>query len=201
MSIFFYYERGIRLVRRFLLGFFLAVTAVILAQQITLAPLWSDYYSERPLSNENKHIVKLIEDFIQTHHPDISTSDLNEITSAIMESGERYRVDPRLIASLIAAESGFRKTAVSRKGARGLTQLMPDKCRDFDWRDIRGNIARGTEYLRKMLDQFDSISVALAAYNAGPTRIARSKDWPRETRYYVRKVTSYYSRLLGVRDG
>jgi len=139
-----------------------------------------------------------IERFIRDYHPRLCEDDLQEIILGTMESSEKHKVDPRLITSLIAAESGFQKTAVSRMGARGLTQLMPDKIIGFDWRDIRPNIERGTAYLRKMLDRFNSVSLALAAYNAGPTRIATGREWPRETRYYVQRVLANYEELLAV---
>ncbi|HHT49621.1 MAG TPA: lytic transglycosylase domain-containing protein [Firmicutes bacterium] len=147
----------------------------------------------------NDPLIK-IEKFIRSHYPGIPQTDLEEITIAVLEASAKYHVDSYLILSLIAAESSFRKTAVSRKGARGLTQLMPDKCQDFDWRDIKGNVFRGTEYLRQQLERFGTIQLALAAYNAGPTRIARSTEWPRETRHYVKKVTEYYQDLIGYRN-
>jgi soluble lytic murein transglycosylase-like protein len=136
-----------------------------------------------------------IEGFILEHNPGIPRRDLEEITIAVLEASMEYEVDPYLIASLIAAESSFRKTAVSRKGARGLTQLMPDKCHDLDWKDIKSNVSRGTEYFSQQLQRFGTIPLALAAYNAGPTRVARSTEWPRETRLYVKKVTGYYQDL------
>ncbi|HEY8391255.1 MAG TPA: lytic transglycosylase domain-containing protein [Capillibacterium sp.] len=141
-----------------------------------------------------------IEKFIRGHYPGIPQSELEEITVAVLEASAEYNIDSYLILSLIAAESSFRRTAVSRKGARGLTQLMPDKCQDFDWKDIKANVFRGTEYLRQQLERFGTIQLALAAYNAGPTRIARSEEWPRETRRYVQKVTGYYQELIGVQN-
>ena len=147
----------------------------------------------------NDPILK-IEDFIRSHYPGIPQTDLEEITIAVLEASSQYHIDSYLILSLIAAESSFRKTAVSRKGARGLTQLMPVNCGDFDWKDIKANVFRGTEYLSQQLERFGTIPTALAAYNAGPTRIASSKTWPRETRRYVQKVTGYYQALIGLNN-
>lgn len=185
------------MVKRFFLGFLAITVSLFLVQQVALAPLWSNFFSGGA-SEGDIDLAYLLQDFVRSQYATISESDLTEITSSVVSSGEKFNIDPRLITALIAAESGFRKAAVSRKGARGLTQLMPDKCQDFDWRDIERNIDRGTGYLRLMLDRFDSIPLALAAYNAGPNRIASGGSWPRETRYYVQNVTAYYNKLLGV---
>jgi len=195
------------LTRRFCFIFLLTLGGLLMSADAVIAPLWSDYYlNHLELSkngNEYYELINTLIGFIKSQHPNLPEEDMKLIIASIMEASEQHGVDPRLIASLIAAESGFRKTAVSRVGARGLTQLMPDKCRDFDWRDIRGNVNRGTEYLRKMMNRFDSVSLALAAYNAGPTRISRNirnYSWPRETRYYVDRVTVYYNNLRQAKE-
>ena len=194
----------IQLIQRICLVIILPLLLLFTSAEAVIAPLWSDYYLNHlevsKNDNEYYELINSLVRFIKNHYPMIPEEDMKLIIASIMEASEKHKVDPCLIASLIAAESGFRKTAVSRKGARGLTQLMPDKCQDFDWRDIRGNVDRGTQYLRRMLDRFDSVSLALAAYNAGPTRIAKNirtnTSWPRETRYYVSRVTVYYNELM-----
>ncbi len=178
-----FFRRTIKITVLALVLFFLTSPAVI--------DFFTGNHSQRLASDP---ILK-IEGFILAHHPGILRKDLEEITVAVLEASSKYQIDPYLILSLIAAESSFRKTAVSRKGARGLTQLMPDKCHDFDWREIKPNVFRGTEYFQQQLERFGTIPVALAAYNAGPTRVASSKEWPRETRLYVKKVTGYYEGL------
>jgi len=180
-------------IRRFLIITFLALFLFFLTSPAVL-----DFVTGRYREGLANDPFLKIEKFIRSHYPGIPQTDLEEITIAVLEASAQYHIDSYLILSLIAAESSFRKTAVSRKGARGLTQLMPDKCQDFDWKDIKANIFRGTEFLRQQLDRFGTIQLALAAYNAGPTRIARSEEWPRETRNYVQKVTGYYQELIGV---
>ncbi len=175
--------------KRFLLIITLVLGGLFLRTDPLLAP-------ERFNPAGDDRLLAGIEQFILACHPRLDEDDLQEIILGVMESGEKYKIDPRLIISLIAAESGFRKTAVSRMGARGLTQLMPDKITGFDWREIKPNIDHGTAYLRKMLDRFNSVSLALAAYNAGPTRIAAGGEWPRETRFYVQRVLNNYEELL-----
>ena len=113
----------------------------------------------------------------------------------IREAAALYRVDASLIRSVMQAESGFDATAVSRAGAKGLMQLMPDIASAFgvvDVFDPRENIMVGTHLLRELLDQHcGNLKLAIASYNAGPTAIARYGGLPpfKETKRYVKKVT------------
>jgi soluble lytic murein transglycosylase-like protein len=116
----------------------------------------------------------------------------------IWELGSRYRVDPYLIKAVIRAESDFNSRAVSKKGAQGLMQLMPETARELRVSDPfnpRENIDGGTRYLRQMLDIFEgNIMLSLAAYNAGPGTVRRAQGVPRipETIRYVTKVLKQY---------
>jgi soluble lytic murein transglycosylase-like protein len=116
----------------------------------------------------------------------------------IEDHAGRQRLDSRLVLAVIQVESGFDARAVSRKGAQGLMQLMPDTARLLrvpDPFDPRENIRGGTSYLRQMLDLFDErLELALAAYNAGPGAVRRHGGIPpfEETREYVRRVLTLY---------
>jgi soluble lytic murein transglycosylase len=117
----------------------------------------------------------------------------------IRQAANRYQVDPRLIKSVIRAESNFNHLAVSRRGAQGLMQLMPATANDMavlDPFDPKENIYGGTRYLRKMLGLFNgNLRLALAAYNAGPNRVIKLGRVPqfKETENYVRQVQQFYS--------
>ncbi|HOL09472.1 MAG TPA: lytic transglycosylase domain-containing protein [Bacillota bacterium] len=106
-----------------------------------------------------------------------------EIFRAIMDT-----FDPVLVASVIAIESGFKKNVISRKGARGLMQLTPDKL--DDWKDVKKNIQVGAAYLKEQIARFKDVDLAIAAYNAGPTSVVRHGGIPpyQETRKYVQKI-------------
>jgi soluble lytic murein transglycosylase-like protein len=115
-------------------------------------------------------------------------------------------VDDRLLGALTWTESGFRPGAVSHAGAAGLTQLMPGTARGLGLRvdssvdqrfDPELNLNGGAKYLRQQLVRFGSMELALAAYNAGPTRVARCGCIPNitETQFYVLRVLSRFQHL------
>ncbi len=109
-------------------------------------------------------------------------------------------LDPDLIRAVIKAESNFNPQAVSRKGALGLMQLMPLTARDMgvaDPFDPEENIHGGARYLYELLRMSgQNLLWALAAYNAGPARVAQ-KGIPEETRNYVKTVLSHYRKYKG----
>lgn len=118
--------------------------------------------------------------------------------SKIEHFGRRYQIDPHLIKAVIKTESDFDRYAVSRRGARGLMQLMPETARELQVADPFNpsqNIEGGTRYLRYLLDTFEGdLTLALAAYNAGPTLVKRVQRVPRipETISYVKRVLGFY---------
>jgi soluble lytic murein transglycosylase-like protein len=116
---------------------------------------------------------------------------------AIAEAADLYGLDPNLIRAVIHAESAFNPFAVSRTGAQGLMQLMPDVAEELDVLDPfdpRQNIFGGARYLRALLDRNKgNVDRAVASYNAGPGAVARYNGIPpyRETRNYVRTVRTF----------
>lgn len=118
---------------------------------------------------------------------------------AIEAAAAEHGLDPKLLASLVWAESGFKPDARSHAGAVGLAQLMPATARGLgvDPHDPLQNLRGGARYLKEQLDRFGSPSLALAAYNAGPNRVAQAGGIPdiRETQTYVTRVLGYADRL------
>lgn len=126
------------------------------------------------------------------------TQYLKDYDEIIQKASKRYGVDISLIKAVIKAESDFNQHAVSSKGAQGLMQLMPGTADAMDVEDpfdAKDNIHGGTRYLSLMLERFNKdMRLALAAYNAGPERVAEYRGVPpyQETRTFIDRVLSYY---------
>ncbi|MCP4287747.1 MAG: lytic transglycosylase domain-containing protein [Gammaproteobacteria bacterium] len=120
-------------------------------------------------------------------------------SSMIVEVAKRARLKPALLHAVVRAESAYDPKALSKKGARGLMQLMPATAERYDvndsW-DPEQNLDGGARYLRDLLDMFDQdLQLAVAAYNAGENAVKRYGNaippYP-ETQKYVRKVVAFY---------
>ncbi len=116
----------------------------------------------------------------------------------IRKAAETYRLPESLIAAVIRTESDFQANALSPKGARGAMQIMPDTQKELgleDPYDAEANVMAGSAYLRRQLDRFGSLELALAAYNAGPANVIKYGGIPPfpETREYLKQVTAHKS--------
>lgn len=122
----------------------------------------------------------------------------------VTEAANRNGLPPDFVRSVVAVESGYRASAVSRKGAIGLMQLMPATAREYgaDPHDPKQNVEAGTQYLRDLLWKYRNddhqVSRALAAYNAGPKAVDKYHGIPpyRETLDYVERVLRKYEKRL-----
>jgi len=116
----------------------------------------------------------------------------------IIRAARKHGVDNTLVKAVIRAESDFDKHAVSRKGAQGLMQLMPETAKDLavkDSFDPDENINAGVRYLKRQLNNFqNNVPLALAAYNAGENTVRRYGRIPpyKETRTFVDRVLRYW---------
>jgi len=124
---------------------------------------------------------------------------LADYHTIINEKAETYDIDPSLIKAVIETESNWNSMAISRKGAMGLMQLMPSTASDMNVHNPfnpEENIEGGTRYLRYLLERYKGdLTLALAAYNAGPNAVEKYGCIPpyTETRQYVSKVLSIYN--------
>jgi len=123
-----------------------------------------------------------------------------DILAIVREASQNHQIDEDLLRSVIHAESSFNTNAVSKKGARGLMQLMPATAQGLgvkDSFDARENVMGGTRHLRDLLARYhNDIVKALAAYNAGTQRVDQYQGVPpfRETRLYVAQIVREYNR-------
>jgi hypothetical protein len=138
--------------------------------------------------------------------PEAATAGLR--TDGTFDASERYAklidnvatqhgVDPGLVKAIIRVESAFQERARSRKGAMGLMQLMPETARQYavaDPYDPRSNIEAGVRHLKSLLARMPSLSLALAAYNAGEAAVQRYRGMPpyAETRDYVTRILKLF---------
>ena len=131
-----------------------------------------------------------------TVRKNVSVSEYHNI---VEEKAKRHNVDPNLVKAVIKAESNWNPRAISNKGAVGMMQLMPKTASDLgvgDRYNPEENIEGGVKYLRHLLDKFNgNLTLALAAYNAGPARVEKVNRVPSipETVNYVKRVMNDYS--------
>jgi soluble lytic murein transglycosylase-like protein len=121
-----------------------------------------------------------------------------DIDAAIDQAASRHNVDPNLVRAVIKVESNFNPNAVSRKGAMGLMQLMPQTARQLKVAnpfDPQQNVDAGVRHLKQLMENYGGdVKLTLAAYNAGQGAVARSAGVPHfaETRNYVKRITQLY---------
>ena len=135
----------------------------------------------------------------QTEHGSQKGQDIKsppEVNDIIENASKIYEVDPKLIRSIIKAESDFDANATSSKGAMGLMQLMPETAKDLGVKDCYNpveNIMAGTRYLKSLLNRYaGNVELTLAAYNWGMGNLERHPEkLPKETREYISKVKTY----------
>ena len=124
---------------------------------------------------------------------------------AIAEAAARHGLDAKLLHAVVLTESAYRPDAISPAGAAGLMQLMPGTARELgveDRFDPVANLRGGADYLARQLRRFQDVRLALAAFNAGPSRVARLGRIPpiRETEQYVETVVQCYLALAAGRN-
>jgi soluble lytic murein transglycosylase len=152
------------------------------------------HFTNAPTSNEHEYKVYLKE------RTSVSKKfySTNKYDHFITDASEQTGVDSRLLKAMIKAESDFNTRAVSKKGAMGLMQIMPENFKMLDLEnpfDPMQNIRAGARYFQQLYKRFNGkLALSLAAYNAGPTAVDRYKRIPpyQETEEYVRRVLRYY---------
>ncbi len=145
------------------------------------------YLGEQPADNEP------LTNFVRG-----KASSPQDIDAAIDQAASRHNVDPNLVRAVIKVESNFNPNAVSRKGAMGLMQLMPQTARQLRVAnpfDPQQNVDAGVRHLKQLMENYGGdVKLTLAAYNAGQGAVARSAGVPHfaETRNYVKRITQLY---------
>ncbi|MDD2309933.1 MAG: lytic transglycosylase domain-containing protein [Desulfuromonadaceae bacterium] len=188
----------------------LCLSSVFLAALVTASPVNADiyryvdeddivHYTDAPTDKRFKIFMREIkkDKELRTKLKYASSVNPAEFEQLIKICSAKYGVNPSLVKAVIHAESGYNPNAVSSKGASGLMQLMPATARSLKVADRfnpKDNVEGGVKYLRFLLDTFrGDVSLAVAAYNAGLTTVAKYGGIPpyNETRTYVSRVLSY----------
>lgn len=143
-------------------------------------------------------------EIVQNQEEALTLALLPQWEPLITPLAKDHGLDPRLVAAVVWVESSGDPNAVSVKGARGLMQLMPATASALGVRDLldpEDNLRGGVRYLRELLDRHQhNLRLALAAYNAGPSAVARHQGVPpyRETERYVRRILELYRQAGGI---
>ena len=152
------------------------------------------HFTNAPTSNEYEYKIYIKEKTAVSKN----FYTTNKYDHFISDAAEQTGVDSHLLKAMIKAESDFDPRAVSRKGAMGLMQIMPENFKMLNLKnpfDPWQNIMAGAQYFQKMYERFNGkLALSLAAYNAGPTAVDRYKRIPpyQETEEYVSRVLRYY---------
>ena len=157
------------------------------------------YDEQQAMIHEQKDRIIYLEKY-KTEYNYI-TGNFN-VSKLIEEVAPLYNVDPNLLKAMTKVESTNRHRARSRKGAKGLMQLMPYTARKFGVTDAYHpvqNIHGGARYVRYLMSYYEgNVDLVLAAYNAGETQVERYRGVPpfQETRRYIKKVRKYYKPIF-----
>ncbi|HQL00483.1 MAG TPA: lytic transglycosylase domain-containing protein [Smithellaceae bacterium] len=156
-------------------------------------------------SNPNAKYVMIMKEK-RIHFP--AGIDIKKFDKIIQKAATKFNLDEALIKAVIKAESNFNHQAVSPKGAQGLMQLMPKTASFLNVEDAfhpADNIEGGARYLRYLLNIYKgNLTLALAAYNAGETAVAKYGNAVppyRETQNYVRRVLAFYEDFRNTQRG
>jgi soluble lytic murein transglycosylase len=147
------------------------------------------HFTNAPTSSEYTLYIK------ERPKPATTTKEYDGI---IQEASNKFGLSFSLLKAIIKVESDFDSRAVSKKGALGLMQIMPENLQAFNIRDPydpRDNILGGARYFKSLMERFEGkLPLALSAYNAGPTIVDKYRNIPpiQETEDYVKKIMKYF---------
>lgn len=174
---------------------FISISIIILSCSI---PSRADIYRYTD-QNGVSHFTNIPKDGNYTKIFTEKSSKTADYDHIIDRKSRKYGIEPAMIEAVITAESNWDPSAISKKGAIGLMQLMPATAKDMKISnpyDPEENIEAGTRYLRHLLNRFnEDLDLALAAYNAGPARVEKAGGIPSfiETNMFVNSVKSFYN--------
>ena len=185
-----------------------------------LSPFFSNLAQKETIVFSEAQVVRLIveqdyedrvrnriEEVISGHYTGLDEKSAVRIPELILDESKKYGYDPLFLTALIITESSFYNWAKSNRGARGLMQLRPATAialaseTHLKWRGIRTlfdpekNIALGAYYLNKLVSRFGNLTLALEAYNHGPSRLSKYLRKGYQPKRYSKKVLKNYRKI------
>ena len=187
--------------------FFIGIYTFLYIMVAVATPLYADIYvyadkegvlhfTNVPTSSNSSNYKVYIK---ETPKNSLESDTINLYDHVISEASKKHGVSFSLLKALIKTESDFDPRAVSKAGAMGLMQIMPENIKKLkikDPFDPKDNVMGGTRYLKQLIHRFEGkLPLALAAYNAGPGVVEKYQRIPpyKETENYVKQVMKYYS--------
>lgn len=163
---------------------------------------------KKPYYNDSRYI-NAYKKVVQLYNPSLDSDTTDKIVKAMLFYSHKYSLDPRFVVAVIAVESSFRTKAVSKAGAQGLGQLMPEVAKELGIKNVykpEENI-HGTVYLLHLnlkrfahLNPQKQVEYALASYNAGYGAVKKYGGIPpyNETKWYIYNVIDVWRKLCGL---
>lgn len=160
---------------------------------------------------KKEETVKLITNFVKDENEDLNDDELRTIAEIVYDESFKKKLDYRLVLAIMKIESNFRYGAISRKGARGLLQVKPSLAKyiaqdvGVSWKgdatldEPEKNIKIGVHVFSQLIEDFESINMALHAYHVGPTRLKEIvADKKKPEKRYLNLVLNEYDKNKSV---
>lgn len=160
---------------------------------------------------KKEETVKQITNFVKDENEDLSDDELSTIAEIVYDESFKKKLDYRLVLAIMKIESNFRYGAISRKGARGLLQVKPSLAKyiaqdvGVSWKgdatldEPEKNIKIGVHVFSQLIEDFESINMALHAYHVGPTRLKEIvADKKKPEKRYLNLVLNEYDKNKSV---
>jgi soluble lytic murein transglycosylase len=189
---------AIKFIKIFIFGCIIILIAAVLSVNADIYRYIDDngvmHFTNAPTSNQHDYKLYIKERASVSR----KFNSTNKYDQFISDASRQTGVDFPLLKAMIKAESDFDPRAISKKGAMGLMQIMPENFQMLELKnpfDPWENIKAGARYFKQLYERFNGkLALSLAAYNAGPTAVDRYKSIPpyQETEEYVRRVLRYY---------
>lgn len=165
--------------------------------QVDIANIPSPFFA----AGFTENLAENLKRFITSYAPKVEAWEAESISENVIKYGQKYDVNPKLVAALIARESRYNRFAISSSGAQGLGQLLPSTASGLgvsDPFDIEQNVMGTTRYVRSLLDRFSGpqqVTFSLAGYLEGPNAVKQRGSFKESSKRYIEDIYKIYNRI------